>query len=109
MGRAAGFVGDRSAGGTALRRARRRRPPESERAGFDRVLIGYFSDAPDGFLLGAHAAATTRASKGGPAGGTISDETRGATHPIISTGVDAADLSISGGPEPDRERELHLG
>ena len=30
-----------------------------ERAGFDRVLIGYFSDAPDGFLLGAHAAATT--------------------------------------------------
>src|SRR5438067_1766066 len=28
-----------------------------ERAGFDRVLIGYFSDAPDGFLVGAHAAA----------------------------------------------------
>lgn len=30
-----------------------------EQAGFDRVLIGYFSDAPDGFLVGAHAAATT--------------------------------------------------
>src|SRR5437588_373200 len=30
-----------------------------ERAGFDRVLIGYFSDAPDGFLVGAHAAAVT--------------------------------------------------
>ncbi len=30
-----------------------------ERADFDRVLIGYFSDAPDGFLVGAHAAATT--------------------------------------------------
>src|SRR6266542_6603012 len=30
-----------------------------ERAGFDRVLIGYFSDAPDGFLVGAHAAAHT--------------------------------------------------
>ena len=30
-----------------------------EAAGFDRVLIGYFSDAPDGFLVGAHAAATT--------------------------------------------------
>ncbi len=30
-----------------------------ERAGFDRVLIGYFSDAPDGFLIGAHAAAAT--------------------------------------------------
>ena len=30
-----------------------------ERAGFDRVLIGYFSDAPDGFLIGAHAASTT--------------------------------------------------
>jgi alkanesulfonate monooxygenase len=30
-----------------------------ERAGFDRVLIGYFSDAPDGFLIGAHAAVVT--------------------------------------------------
>src|SRR5437762_4375372 len=30
-----------------------------ERAGFDRVLIGYFSDAPDGFLVGAQAAAVT--------------------------------------------------
>src|SRR5438874_4650788 len=27
-----------------------------ERAGFDRGLIGYFSAAPDGFLVGAHAA-----------------------------------------------------
>ena len=31
-----------------------------ERAGFDRVLIGYFSQAPDGFLVGAHAASVTR-------------------------------------------------
>lgn len=30
-----------------------------ERADFDRVLIGYFSDAPDGFLVGAHAATIT--------------------------------------------------
>jgi alkanesulfonate monooxygenase len=30
-----------------------------ERAGFDRVLVGYFSDAPDGFLVGAHAASVT--------------------------------------------------
>ena len=30
-----------------------------ERAGFDRVLIGYFSHAPDGFLVAAHAAAST--------------------------------------------------
>lgn len=30
-----------------------------EQAGFDRVLIGYFSDAPDGFMVGAHAAAVT--------------------------------------------------
>ncbi len=30
-----------------------------ERAGFDRVLIGYFSNAPDGFLVAAHAAAST--------------------------------------------------
>lgn len=30
-----------------------------EAADFDRVLIGYFSDAPDGFVLGAHAANVT--------------------------------------------------
>jgi alkanesulfonate monooxygenase len=30
-----------------------------ERAGFDRVLVGYFSAAPDGFLVAAHAAAST--------------------------------------------------
>ncbi|MBS02174.1 MAG: alkanesulfonate monooxygenase [Gammaproteobacteria bacterium] len=30
-----------------------------EHADFDRVLIGYFSDAPDGFMVGAHAAAVT--------------------------------------------------
>ena len=31
-----------------------------EKADFDRVLIGYFSDAPDGFLVGAHAASVTK-------------------------------------------------
>jgi alkanesulfonate monooxygenase len=31
-----------------------------ERADFDRALIGYFSDAPDGFLIGAHAATATK-------------------------------------------------
>ncbi|MFZ3234891.1 MAG: LLM class flavin-dependent oxidoreductase [Stellaceae bacterium] len=31
-----------------------------EQAGFDRVLIGYYSDAPDGFLVGAHAASVTK-------------------------------------------------
>ena len=30
-----------------------------ENADFDRVLIGYFSDAPDGFMVGAHASAVT--------------------------------------------------
>jgi len=30
-----------------------------EAADFDRVLIGYFSDAPDGFIVGAHAANVT--------------------------------------------------
>ncbi len=30
-----------------------------EQADFDRVLIGYFSNAPDGFIIGAHAAAAT--------------------------------------------------
>lgn len=31
-----------------------------EDADFDSVLIGYFSDAPDGFLVGAHAAGVTK-------------------------------------------------
>ena len=31
-----------------------------ESADFNRALIGYFSDAPDGFLIGAHAATTTQ-------------------------------------------------
>ena len=31
-----------------------------EQVGFDRVLIGYFSDAPDGFLIGAHAASVAK-------------------------------------------------
>ena len=31
-----------------------------EQAGFDSVLIGYFSNAPDGFLVGAHAGAVTQ-------------------------------------------------
>jgi alkanesulfonate monooxygenase len=30
-----------------------------ERGGFDRILVGYFSNAPDGFLVAAHAAAST--------------------------------------------------
>jgi len=30
-----------------------------EKSDFDRVLIGYFSDAPDGFLISAHAASVT--------------------------------------------------
>ncbi|MDG2112287.1 MAG: LLM class flavin-dependent oxidoreductase, partial [Actinomycetota bacterium] len=30
-----------------------------EEADFDRVLIGYFSNAPDGFMIGAHAASVT--------------------------------------------------
>ncbi len=30
-----------------------------EDADFDRVLIGYYADAPDGFMVGAHAAAVT--------------------------------------------------
>jgi alkanesulfonate monooxygenase len=40
-----------------------------ERAGFDRVLIGYFSDAPDGFLVGAHAASVTRRLPAGASAG----------------------------------------
>ncbi|WP_312059639.1 LLM class flavin-dependent oxidoreductase, partial [Pantoea septica] len=30
-----------------------------EEAGFDRILVGYWSDQPDGFLVTAHAAANT--------------------------------------------------
>ena len=30
-----------------------------EQAGFDNALIGYFSDAPDGFMIAAHAASVT--------------------------------------------------
>jgi alkanesulfonate monooxygenase len=30
-----------------------------EQGGFDRILIGYYSNAPDGFLVAAHAAAST--------------------------------------------------
>jgi alkanesulfonate monooxygenase len=30
-----------------------------EKSDFDRVLIGYFSNAPDGFIIGAHAASVT--------------------------------------------------
>lgn len=32
----------------------------AETGGFDRVLVGYFSDAPDGLLVAAHAAACTQ-------------------------------------------------
>lgn len=49
--RAAGPVFDPEAIATAAR--------THERAGFDRVLIGYFSHGPDGFLVGAHTAAVT--------------------------------------------------
>jgi alkanesulfonate monooxygenase len=31
-----------------------------EEAGFDRILVGYWSNAPDGFLVTAHAAASTK-------------------------------------------------
>ena len=31
-----------------------------EEAGFDRALVGYFSDAPDGFMVAAHAATVTK-------------------------------------------------
>ena len=34
-----------------------------EEAGFDRVLIGYFTNAPDGFLVGAHVGRVDRAPR----------------------------------------------
>jgi alkanesulfonate monooxygenase len=57
MDRAAGLLGDRGPdrppfdAGVVAETAR-----IHEQAGFDRVLIGYFSNAPDGFIIGAHAA-----------------------------------------------------
>ncbi|MCH9674716.1 MAG: LLM class flavin-dependent oxidoreductase [Gammaproteobacteria bacterium] len=80
-----------------------------EEAGFDRVLIGYFSDAPDGFLVGAHAAAvTTRlgfllAHRPGFVAPTVAAR-KLATLDQLSLGRLAVHL-ISGGSEADQAKD----
>lgn len=80
-----------------------------EEADFDRVLIGYFSDAPDGFLIGAHAAhVTTRlklllAHRPGFVAPTLAAR-KLATLDQLSGGRLAVHL-ISGGSDADQARD----
>lgn len=80
-----------------------------ERAGFDRVLIGYFSNAPDGFLIGALAGqATSRlglllAHRPGFVAPTVAAR-KLATLDEISGGRLAVHI-ISGGSDADQARD----
>ncbi|MCZ6617525.1 MAG: LLM class flavin-dependent oxidoreductase [Gammaproteobacteria bacterium] len=80
-----------------------------ENAGFDRVLIGYFSDAPDGFLVGAHAASVTNhlglllAHRPGFVAPTLAAR-KMATLDQLSGGRLACHL-ISGGSDADQARD----
>ena len=80
-----------------------------EDAGFDRVLIGYFSDAPDGFLIGAHAASVTErlglllAHRPGFVAPTLAAR-KLATLDQLSGGRLACHL-ISGGSDADQARD----
>ena len=80
-----------------------------EDADFDRVLIGYFSDAPDGFLVGAHAAAVTSrlglllAHRPGFVAPTVAAR-KIATLDQLSGGRTAVHI-ISGGNDADQARD----
>ncbi|MBT6276212.1 MAG: LLM class flavin-dependent oxidoreductase, partial [Chromatiales bacterium] len=80
-----------------------------ENAGFDRVLIGYFSDAPDGFLVGAHAASVTErlglllAHRPGFVAPTVAAR-KLATLDQLSGGRAAVHI-ISGGSDVDQARD----
>src|SRR3954465_15496983 len=80
-----------------------------EEADFDRVLIGYFSNAPDGFLVGAHAAAVTNrlgfplAPRPGFVAPTVAAR-KLATLDQLSGGRLAVHL-ISGGNDADQARD----
>lgn len=80
-----------------------------EEAGFDRVLIGYFSNAPDGFLVGAHAAANTErlqfllAHRPGFVAPTVAAR-KMATLDQLSAGRLAVHL-IAGGNDADQARD----
>jgi alkanesulfonate monooxygenase len=80
-----------------------------EDADFDRVLIGYFSNAPDGFVVGAHAAAVTErlgfllAHRPGFVAPTVAAR-KLATLDQLSGGRLAVHL-ISGGSDADQARD----
>ena len=80
-----------------------------ERADFDRVLIGYFSNAPDGFIIGAHAAHVTErlgfllAHRPGFVAPTVAAR-KLATLDQLSEGRTAVHI-ISGGNDVDQARD----
>lgn len=80
-----------------------------EQAGFDRVLIGYFSNGPDGFLVAAHAAASTErlglllAHRPGFVAPTLAAR-KLATLDQLSAGRLAVHI-ISGGSDADQARD----
>jgi alkanesulfonate monooxygenase len=80
-----------------------------EAAGFDRVLIGYYADAPDGFLLGGFIAAHTSrlglllAHRPGFVAPTVAARTL-ATLDQLSDGRLAVHI-ISGGDDADQRRD----
>lgn len=80
-----------------------------EEAGFDRVLIGYFTNAPDGFLVSAHVAAATErlglllAHRPGFVAPTLAAR-KLATLDQLSKGRAAVHI-ISGGSDADQARD----
>jgi alkanesulfonate monooxygenase len=80
-----------------------------EEAGFDRVLIGYFTNAPDGFLVAAHVAASTErlglllAHRPGFVAPTLAARQL-ATLDQLSRGRAAVHI-ISGGSDEDQARD----
>ncbi|MGA8195663.1 MAG: LLM class flavin-dependent oxidoreductase, partial [Acetobacteraceae bacterium] len=81
----------------------------AEAASFDRVLVGYFSDGPDGFLLAAAAAAHTErlgyliAHRPGFVAPTLAARKFATLDQI--TGGRAAIHVISGGDDADQQRD----
>src|SRR3984957_11361420 len=81
----------------------------AEAGGFDRVLVGYFSDSPDGFLVAAYAAAHTERL------GFLLEHRPGFVAPTLAarklatldqiTGGRAALHVISGGDDADQRRD----
>ncbi len=80
-----------------------------EEAGFDRVLIGYFTNAPDGFLVASHVAASTErlglllAHRPGFVAPTLAAR-KLATLDQLSKGRAAVHI-ISGGSDADQARD----